>query len=373
VTSTDPAFSGALLRYSDANLTGALRAIADAVTLALSAASFDDGLIVDLTLNGFTQSFGTLGAGVKTVELDGLDGADTFTLDDVLPIEITIAGGDGSDTLAGPADGTEWEVTGAGLGTFTGFASFTGIENLAGGTGDDRFNVRDGGTISGQIDGGTGAGTGDELIGPDADSTWTFAGAGAGALGTTDFVGIENVTGGDRADHFQVSPAGELSGLLDGGLDKAVVRGRHGGRPPTRSTIRASRSDVDLALDLALRDRGPVIERALAHRLFVGSAADGDTWPAPTGRTWWRHRATATHPRHGHQDPGRGRQDLPVHRPNVPATATRGRRATSPSTSRRSLLPTPPSGSRSTSTSPWTITGAGRARSRAPPSAASRT
>ena len=231
VASVDPAFSGALLQYSQAALTGVLTAVSDAILVALSAPSYDDGLVVDLTLNGFAQTFGALGAGVKTIVLDGLGGNDSFALDEILPIAISFTGGAGSDTLVGPDGGMGWDVTGADSGTAADdYTTFSGIENLTGGSGVDRFNVRAGGSISGLIDGGSGAGTGDVLIGPDADSIWNLTGADAGTLSTdaatpvviAQFLDIENLTGGNAADTFKVGAAGSLSGLLDGGLDKAV-------------------------------------------------------------------------------------------------------------------------------------------------------
>ena len=105
VLSTDPGFTGALLRYSDGGLTGALTKRADTVVIDLTAPSYDDGIIVDVTLNGYLQSFGALGAGVRSILLQGLGGNDTFTTNQVLPIDVTIDGGAGSDTLAGPAAG----------------------------------------------------------------------------------------------------------------------------------------------------------------------------------------------------------------------------------------------------------------------------
>ena len=54
---------------------------------------------------------------------------------------------------------------------------------------------------------------------PDVANTWNLSGANAGKLKTTDFVAIENLTGGKADDTFQVVGASaSLSGVLDGGL-----------------------------------------------------------------------------------------------------------------------------------------------------------
>src|SRR5262249_41484317 len=150
VSSLDPGFSGALLKYENGSLTGTLTTGPDTAVVSLNQPSLDDGVVLDVTVNGFTQTFGAEGGGVKSVDLDGLAGADTFTVGQVLPIPISVTGGPGGDTLAGPTGGMSWDVTGPDAGSADGIASFSQVENLRGGSGADRFNVRDGGSISGQ-------------------------------------------------------------------------------------------------------------------------------------------------------------------------------------------------------------------------------
>ena len=126
-------FTGTVLRYEGGVLTGTLTAGNDTAVVAKSEVSDDEGLILSLTVNGFVQSFGSLGSGVHHIALDGLGGADTFTIDDVLLIDaVSITGGVGSDTLIGPITDTRWDITGADSGTLAGFTSFAGIENLTG-------------------------------------------------------------------------------------------------------------------------------------------------------------------------------------------------------------------------------------------------
>src|SRR5262249_39940914 len=93
----------------------------------------DSGLIIDLTVNGVLQSYGDASQGVTSIVLRGQDGNDDFTIIDALPIDVTIDGSTGVDTIRGPAVGTEWTIDGPGNGSAKGITSFTGIENLVGG------------------------------------------------------------------------------------------------------------------------------------------------------------------------------------------------------------------------------------------------
>ncbi len=309
IASLDPGFSASLVTYGQGRLKGEMTSANDVVALTKGSVSFDDGIFLDLTVNGYTHRFGHTGAGVRQIWLDGKSGNDQFTTADVLQIDdVTIIGGTGTDTLTGPTAGMQWAITGANSGTspstttiesgvtvdwiagaapkivrktgdwgvlqplpgdvldITGTDDndgfyvvvsvtttvnpndtlilssnqtpvnltdsvinlnrdslrFNGFENLTGGTGVDRFYVREGGSISGIINGGGGA-VSDILFGPDVNNTWTVTGTNAGTLnGVTDFSGIESLTGGSAGDEFQILPSGELTGVLDGGIDRAV-------------------------------------------------------------------------------------------------------------------------------------------------------
>src|SRR5262249_4976903 len=126
-----------------------------------------------------------------------------------------IDGGDGNDRLVAPDTPNKWNLAGADAGALNDTTLFSAIENLTGGSAADAFNVTTFESISGQIDG---AGGTDTLTGPDVANTWTLTGAGAGTLdGPTDFAGIENLTGGNADDTFQIHAGGSLAGVLDGG------------------------------------------------------------------------------------------------------------------------------------------------------------
>jgi Ca2+-binding RTX toxin-like protein len=73
----------------------------------------------------------------------------------------SIVGGTLADTITGPAAATRWTLSGANAGSVSvGAASvaFTGIENLTGSTASDEFFISPTGTLSGNLNGGTGTG-----------------------------------------------------------------------------------------------------------------------------------------------------------------------------------------------------------------------
>ncbi len=98
---------------------------------------------------------------------------------------------------------------------------------IRGGTGNDTFTVADslpGSRIT--VNGGGGTNT---LIGPNVANTWTISGLDRGKLDGVSFSSFANLTGGTAADSFQFSPAGQLTGTIDGGgggdwLDYSRVR-----------------------------------------------------------------------------------------------------------------------------------------------------
>jgi hypothetical protein len=63
-----------------------------------------------------------------------------------------------TSTLVGPNTATTWTISSTNAGT-AGTTPFSGFANLTGGTGNDKFTLSSGATISGTIDGGTGTNT----------------------------------------------------------------------------------------------------------------------------------------------------------------------------------------------------------------------
>jgi Ca2+-binding RTX toxin-like protein len=174
-------------------------------------------------------------------------------------VPLQLLGGSGADTLVGPAAGATWSVTGADAGQ-VGTVTFSGVENLVGGAGNDTFRFLAAGQVSGSVDGGAGtnrldysadggqaaavnlasgsasrirggAASGfrnvtalvgsssgaDQLTGANATNLWQLTGANAGRVGAFTFSAVENLTGGSQTDTFQFSPGGSVSGNIVGG------------------------------------------------------------------------------------------------------------------------------------------------------------
>ena len=117
------------------------------------------------------------------------------------------------DALRGANAANSWSLTGSDTGTL-GALRFIGIESLIGGSVTDTFSYVAGGTIRGTIDGGGGL---DTVLGPNAATNWLLNGAGQGTFNGTGFQSMENITGGNGIDTFQIGSAGTLSGVLNGG------------------------------------------------------------------------------------------------------------------------------------------------------------
>ena len=164
-----------------------------------------------------------------------------------------LIGGSASDTVTAPNTINTWTLSGADAGNINGAVTYAAFENLKGGTQVDTFQVQGGGSVSGNVDGGSGqdvldygafggpatvdlatsAGSGlaefdsissfvgsaaaDTLIGKNSNNTWTVTAAGAGTVGSTTFSAFEALQGGTANDTFRVTE-GVSSGLsIDGG------------------------------------------------------------------------------------------------------------------------------------------------------------
>jgi hypothetical protein len=121
-----------------------------------------------------------------------------------------------ADTLIGPNQANQWNITGANTGAVN-VTAFAGFENLTGGTGADTFSITNNGTVSGKIDGGKGTTAINYLIGPDQPNVWALLGSNAGRLNATAFANIQNLTGGAQGDAFVFAKRAKVSGRIDGG------------------------------------------------------------------------------------------------------------------------------------------------------------
>ena len=195
--------------------------------------------------NSYLDSVSTASLGFTQFEdLRGSSAADTFQFDAFddqlgtvvgLPRQISISGGTGTDELTGNEHGNTFVVSLLDAGTIgvPGQASnmFSGIENLTGGAGSDSFRFENGGSLTGSINGGTGA---DALTGDDDGNVFTINAVNAGLLTDklTDFSNIERVNGGERADTFNINAALSGDGVgtgvpksiaVDGGLEDDTI------------------------------------------------------------------------------------------------------------------------------------------------------
>ena len=234
-----------------------------------------DGGQLEFSSDGTVYSADLIGGQLDVTAESSIDvnlggGADTLYFGSQLAVAVTIDGGDGTDRIVGPDRYMQWALTGAGAGELGTTITWSGFENVTGGNATDQFVVRAGGSVSGTIDGGDGD---DELIGPDADNTWTLSGADSGLLNSTQsFAAFENLTGGKLADHFDVLAGGSLSGLLDGGLDNDD--------DPADDTLDFSACTSTVDVDLSVGSAGGVSEIDRIE-VIVGGSGGNDTLAGP--------------------------------------------------------------------------------------------
>ena len=150
--------------------------------------------------------------------LTGSTGADTFTLaGGTLSGSIAGGGGAGINTLTGDNVANTWTVTALDAGTLTGVTNgFSDIDNLIGGTDTDGFTLV-GGTLSGSIAGGGGAGVNTQT-GDDVANTGGVTGDDSGTLTgiTSGYTDIDNLVGGSDTDAFNFTDGVVVTGSIDG-------------------------------------------------------------------------------------------------------------------------------------------------------------
>ena len=158
--------------------------------------------------------------------LNGVGGNDIFTFANAGSVTGAVAGGIGSDTLVGDADGNAFVVTGADTGTLTAKigTTWSGIENLTGGAAIDAFTINSGATLTNNIDG---AGGNDSVVQIDGANAWLINAVGGGTVtdvGGT-FANIETLGGGTGADGFTFTNTGSITALLVGGAGTDTLTG----------------------------------------------------------------------------------------------------------------------------------------------------
>lgn len=163
-------------------------------------------------INGGGESAG------DSADYSAATGTISVTLNsDVFDIESLIGNG-AAYTLQGRNVANTWTITTENDGTVDG-VSFTDFGNLTGGIGNDDF-VLSGGSVTGVVAGGGGAGT-DSITANDTTNIWTINSANGGTIDNSNissFSGIANLTGGTGIDTFILSTGtGSISGVIDGG------------------------------------------------------------------------------------------------------------------------------------------------------------
>jgi Ca2+-binding RTX toxin-like protein len=128
-----------------------------------------------------------------------------------------ITGGTLTDTLTGPNVATTWTISGSNSGslnTGTATVDFTGVENLTGGTNSDTFQMLPAGTLSGNLNGGTGS-----LLNSLIYSTWTTSVVVNLSMTTAgNATGITNIT-----SNIQLVMGGSGNDTLTGQASRTTV------------------------------------------------------------------------------------------------------------------------------------------------------
>ncbi|MCP9788457.1 leucine-rich repeat protein [Cyanobium sp. Maggiore-St4-Cus] len=209
-------------------------------------------------------SFSNSAGNIEVIDLGS--GADTATIADtvIADVQMTIAGGDGTDTLNGNARDNILVLTGINQGTLDGI-TFSGFENVNLGTGNDTVYIRPGGQLTGLLNGGgsvskvvylppggnpptQGGGGGTPTLPPitppsdppivlppsqppgaivdggynrfilnDNANSVILTGIGSGVVDGTNFVNFYSIDLKGGIDTATIASGGALPGLLDGG------------------------------------------------------------------------------------------------------------------------------------------------------------
>jgi hypothetical protein len=218
---------------------------------------------VDLTVptatgvGGTVANIGQLRGGQSNDTLNGNAAGTTVFL--ASPGNDTVTGAGGLNALIGTDAASTWAVTAQNGGTLTfggNTTTFSGIQILTGGAGNDSFVLSDAVGVDGGINGGGGTNTLDEsayttgvtvnlvsgtatgvggtftglqnfvgssgggntLLGPNAATTWNITAQNVGTLSSgVSFNGFQNLTGGAGNDTFVFANGVGIDGTLNGG------------------------------------------------------------------------------------------------------------------------------------------------------------
>jgi hypothetical protein len=173
----------------------------------------DDGSNdVDITGVGSGTIEGSLFSSISAINLKG--GDDTATID-IAGSVTSLIGGSGSDFLNLNSNNNAVTITGSGAGSSNG-TTFSGFETLKTLAGDDMVALSNsaGSTAALALDAGEGN---DTLVANASNNFLTLTGVNQGTLDQVSFSDVENVWLGDGDDSVVIQAGGQLTGVLDGG------------------------------------------------------------------------------------------------------------------------------------------------------------
>jgi hypothetical protein len=212
-----------------------------------------DDILSPVTINGGPggNTFNVVALPAQTVDLYTGGGNDKVNVETTSG-SLVVNGQGGTNTLVGPNANETWHITGTNAGNVGG-VSFSNVQNLIGGTGNDLFIFSNGKGLTGTINGGGGTneldyapytsavtvnlashnatGTGgfaniqtlvggsgsNTLVGPNATNTWNITGTNAGNVAGVSFSAFPNLTGGTGMDVFKFSAGKGVTGAINGG------------------------------------------------------------------------------------------------------------------------------------------------------------
>jgi hypothetical protein len=202
-------------------ITGGGHGSGDTITLSQSGGQLVVQIASSTPLPGgdipASQTFTYNSGQYSSVTVATSDGSTTVILQNTPTVPVTLVGTAGNNTLQAPNTANAWQITGNNAGTLNGTVSFSGFQNLTGGTGNDAFNFSNGASESGTVSGG---GTDTLNMGAStANLTVNITGANAGNVSGVvgAFAGIANITTGSGNDTFVFSNGASLSGTANGG------------------------------------------------------------------------------------------------------------------------------------------------------------
>ncbi len=167
---------------------------------------------VEVTGSDSGTADGNAFSNIQSIDLKG--GNDTVTIGTAGSIS-SLIGGSGSDLLNLNSSNNAVTITGTGAGSSNG-TTFTGFETLKTLTGDDTVTLSNSAGTSAALTLDAGVGN-DTLVANASNNLLTLTGVNQGTLDQVSFSDVENVRLGDGDDSIVFEAGGQLTGVLDGG------------------------------------------------------------------------------------------------------------------------------------------------------------